>query len=101
MVKESEKSQKAKGYLERARIYHERYLIRKDNADLQDAITNYIDAVKYEAKAYIEERKWGVKEASIDFRDIDPFNGVQADEVPITDEQPQPKKRGRKPKKVA
>lgn len=60
-----------------------------------------LEAVKFEAKAYIEERKWGVKEASIDFRDIDPFNGVQADEVPITDEQPQPKKRGRKPKKVA
>lgn len=56
-----------------------------------------LDAVKYEAKAYIEERKWGVKEASIDFKDIDPFNGVEADEVPIADEQPK-KKRGRKPK---
>lgn len=61
-----------------------------------------IEAVKFEAKAYIEERKWGVKEASIDFRDIDPFAGeVKADEVPIDGEQPQPKKRGRKPKKVA
>lgn len=55
-----------------------------------------IDAVKYEAKAYIEERKWGVKEAAIDFKDIDPFK-VEADEVPIADEQPK-KKRGRKPK---
>lgn len=60
-----------------------------------------IDAVKYEAKAYIEERKWGVKEQSIDFKDIDPFNGVQADEVPIDGEKPAPKKRGRKPKKSA
>lgn len=60
-----------------------------------------IDAVKYEAKAYIEERKWGVKEQRIDFKDIDPFNGVQADEVPIDGEKPAPKKRGRKPKKSA
>ena len=44
----SEKSLKAKESLEQARIYHERYLIRKDNSDLQDAITNYIDAVKYD-----------------------------------------------------
>ena len=44
----NEKSLKAKESLEQARIYHERYLIRKDNSDLQDAITNYIDAVKYD-----------------------------------------------------
>ena len=43
-----EKNLKAKKYLEQARIYHERYLLRKDNADLQDAIDNYIDAVKYD-----------------------------------------------------
>ena len=72
-----------------------------DQYEYNNELALDLDAVKYEAKAYIEERKWGVKEASIDFRDIDPFNGVQADEVPITDEQPQPKKRGRKPKKVA
>ena len=54
-----------------------------------------------EAKAYIEERKWGMKEANIDFRDIDPFDGeVKADEVPMA-EGTAPKKRGRKPKKVA
>ena len=52
-----------------------------------------------QAKAYIEERKWGMKEANIDFRDIDPFDGeVKADEVPM---EAQPKKRGRKPKKTA
>ena len=59
-----------------------------------------VDAVVYEAKAYIEERKWGVKEAEIDFKDIDPFNGVKADEVPMAEGE-QPKKRGRKPKKAA
>jgi hypothetical protein len=59
-----------------------------------------VDAVVYEAKAYIEERKWGVKEAEIDFKDIDPFNGVKADEVPMADGE-QPKKRGRKSKKAA
>ena len=59
-----------------------------DQYEYNNELALDLDAVKYEAKAYIEERKWGVKEASIDFRDIDPFNGVQADEVPITDEQP-------------
>ncbi|MBP3924546.1 tetratricopeptide repeat protein [bacterium] len=32
--------------LEKARLAHERYLIRQHDTDLQDAITNYIDAVK-------------------------------------------------------
>ena len=56
-----------------------------------------IDAVKFEARAYVEERKWGVKEAEIAFEDIDPFQGVKADEVPISDGKA-PKKRGRKSK---
>lgn len=57
-----------------------------------------VDAVVYEAKAYIEEKKWGVKEGDLDFRDIDPFAGeVKADEVPMA-EGTAPKKRGRKPK---
>ena len=59
-----------------------------------------VDALVYEAKAYIEERKWGVKEAEIDFKDIDPFNGVKADEVPMAEGE-KPKKRGRKSKKAA
>ena len=58
-----------------------------------------IDAVKYEAKAYIEERKWGVKEASLDFRDVDPFK-AEAGDVPDAGQQA-PKKRGRKAKKAA
>lgn len=44
----TEKAEKARRSLEQARVCHERYLIRKDNNDLQEAITNYIDAVKYD-----------------------------------------------------
>lgn len=60
-----------------------------------------IEAVKYEAEQYITERKWGVKQAEIDFKDIEPFDGVEAGDVPEADTKPAPKKRGRKPKKVA
>ena len=67
-----------------------------DDYDWHNELAVDLDAVKYEAKAYIEEKKWGVKEASLDFKDIDPFK-VEADEVPVTDEAPK-KKRGRKPK---
>ena len=47
-INSEDKNLKAKKSLEQARIYHERYLIRKDNGDLQEAITNYIDAVKFD-----------------------------------------------------
>ena len=67
-----------------------------DDYDYHNDLAVDLDAVKYEAKAYIEERKWGVKEASLDFKDIDPFK-VEADEVPVAEEAPK-KKRGRKPK---
>ena len=70
-----------------------------EDYDYNNDLSLDIDAVKYEVKAYIEDKKWGVKEASIKFDDITPFDGVQADEVP-TDEAPK-KKRGRKPKKAA
>lgn len=40
--------EKAQQYLEKARLSHEKYLKGKRNADLQDAIDNYIDAVKYD-----------------------------------------------------
>lgn len=60
-----------------------------------------VEAVVYEARAYVEDRKWGVKEAEIDFKDIDPFQGeTKADEVPMA-EGTAPKKRGRKSKKAA
>ena len=71
-----------------------------EDYDYNNDLSLDIDAVKYEVKAYIEEKKWGVKEASIKFDDITPFEGVQADEVPAEVEQ-KPKKRGRKPKKAA
>ena len=54
-----------------------------------------VEAVKYEAKEYIEQRKWGVKEAALEFKDVDPFK-VQADDAPEADKKP--KKRGRKAK---
>ena len=54
-----------------------------------------VEAVKYEAKEYIEQRKWGVKEASLEFKDVDPFK-VQADDAP--EDETKPKKRGRKAK---
>ena len=75
-----------------------------DQYEYNNDLSLDIDAVKYEAKAYIEEKKWGVKEGDLDFRDIDPFNGVEAQEVSITGDAnigEQPKKRGRKPKKAA
>ena len=71
-----------------------------EDYDYNNDLSLDIDAVKYEVKAYIEDKKWGVKEASIKFDDITPFEGVQADEVPGDVEQ-KPKKRGRKPKKAA
>ena len=58
-----------------------------------------VDAIKYEAQAYIEEKKWGVKQAEIKFDDIDPYK-AEAGDVPEV-EPAAPKKRGRKPKKVA
>lgn len=55
-----------------------------------------IDAIKYEAQAYIEEKKWGVKQAEIKFDDINPYK-TKAGDVPEV-EPAAPKKRGRKPK---
>jgi hypothetical protein len=55
--------------------------------------------VLFEAKAYIEEKKWGVKQASIDFKDIDPYKAIETGEVPeAASEAP---KKGKKGKKVA
>ena len=70
-----------------------------ESYDYQNDLALDIDAVKYEAKEYIEQRKWGVKQAEIDFKDVDPFK-VEAGDVPVADADA-PKKRGRKPKKAA
>lgn len=40
--------EKAQNFLEKARLSHEKYLLGQKNTDLQDAIDNYIDAVKYD-----------------------------------------------------
>ena len=57
-----------------------------------------IEAVTYEAKAYIEEKKWGVKQAEIDFKDINPFDAIKAGEVPEAPAEGKKKKSGRKSK---
>lgn len=66
-----------------------------ENYQYHDELAIDVEAVKYEAKEYIEQRKWGVKEASIEFRDVDPFK-VKADDAP--EAETKPKKRGRKSK---
>lgn len=57
-----------------------------------------IDAVKYEAKLYYEEQKWGIKEGSLEFGEDDPFKGVEAEATPEAPavEGGGKKKRGRK-----
>ena len=61
-----------------------------------------IEALMYEAEQYVKERKWGVKQAEIDFKDIAPFDGeVVAEDVAEAEPKPAPKKRGRKSKKAA
>jgi hypothetical protein len=47
----------------------------------------------------LDEKKWGIKQAEIDFKDVDPFQNVDAGEVPeVSLDVEKPKKRGRKPK---
>lgn len=70
-----------------------------EDYDYSDELAVDIDAVKYETKQYLEEKKWGVKQAEIDFKDIDPYK-VEAEAAPEADINA-PKKRGRKAKKVA
>ena len=57
-----------------------------------------IEAVTFEAKAYIEDKKWGVKQAEIKFEDINPFDAIKAGEVPEAPAEGKTKKRGRKSK---
>ena len=44
----NENAEKAKIALEKVRVAHERYLIRQNNSDLNQAIEYYIDAVKFD-----------------------------------------------------
>lgn len=74
-------------------------LADEDDYEYQNDLALDVDAVLFEAKAYIEEKKWGVKQASIDFKDIDPYKAIETGEVPeATSETP---KKGKKGKKVA
>ena len=66
-----------------------------ENYEYHNELAIDVEAVKYEAKEYIEQRKWGVKEASLEFKDVDPFK-VKADDAP--EAETKPKKRGRKSK---
>ena len=66
-----------------------------ENYEYHNELAIDVEAVMYEAKEYIEQRKWGVKEASLEFKDVDPFK-VKADDAP--EAETKPKKRGRKPK---
>ena len=73
-----------------------------ENYTYHDELAADIEAVKYEAKQYLEEKKWGIKQAEIAFED--PFKGnVEAGDVPEVDAVggEKPKKRGRKAKKEA
>lgn len=48
-----------------------------------------VEAVVYEAKAYWNESKYGIKEGDLNFADDDPFEGnVTADQVPQAEIQP-------------
>lgn len=59
-----------------------------------------VEAAIYEAKAYWNEQKWGIKEGNLDFAADDPFDGkVTADQVPQADIEPAEKK-PKKAKKV-
>ena len=73
-------------------------LTDEESYTYHDELAADLEAVKYEAKAYIEDKKWGIKQSEIAFES--PFEGVEAQdvpEVPIEGEQ-KPKKRGRKSK---
>ena len=78
-------------------------LTSNDDYQYNNELAEDIEALKYEAKAYVEEKKWGIKQAEIDFKDVDPFKGdIETGGVPeATIGEDKPKKRGRKPKKAA
>ena len=73
-----------------------------ENYTYHDELAADIEAVKYEARQYLDDRKWGVKQTEIAFED--PFKGnVEAGDVPDAGpvDGEKPKKRGRKAKKEA
>jgi hypothetical protein len=73
-------------------------LTDEESYTYHDELAADLEAVKYEAKAYIEDKKWGIKQPEIAFES--PFEGVEAQEVPEVpiEGTQKPKKRGRKSK---
>lgn len=73
-------------------------LTDEESYTYHDELAADLEAVKYEAKAYIEDKKWGLKQSEIAFES--PFEGVEAQEVPEVpiEGTQKPKKRGRKSK---
>jgi hypothetical protein len=73
-------------------------LTDEESYTYHDELAADLEAVKYEAKAYIEDKKWGIKQSEIAFES--PFEGVEAQEVPEVpiEGTQKPKKRGRKSK---
>ena len=70
----------------------------EDDYKYQDDLSLDIDAVLFEAKAYIEDKKWGVKQSELKFEDVNPFDAIKAGEVPEAPAEGKTKKRGRKSK---
>lgn len=61
-----------------------------------------VEAIIFEAKAYLTEEKWGIKEGNLDFANEDPFEGkVTADQVPEAGEKPAKEKKTKKTNKAA
>lgn len=77
-----------------------------DSYEYYSELSLAIEAVKYEAELYVKEKKWGLKEGTLDFEQAgDPFaEGVEAGEVPTvtveTSQMEKPKKK-KKEKKTA
>lgn len=59
-------------------------LVDDDQYKYLDDLSLAIDGLKYEAVQYVEQKKWGLKEGSLDFAEAgDPFKGeVKAGNVP-------------------
>ena len=73
-------------------------LEEEEDYKYQNDLALDVDAVIYEAKAYIEEKKWGVKQAELEFKDINPFDAIKTGEVPEAAPEGKPAKKGRKSK---
>ena len=78
-------------------------LLDDDQYKYLDDLSLAIDGLKYEAVLYVEEKKWGLKEASIDFAEVgDPFKGeVKTGDVPNVKVVVTTKPKGKGKKKVA